>query len=328
MEFRTVIKTQPEKGLISHATHMMLLGSCFSDSIGQRLKENLFNVCVNPFGTLYNAASIATVTERIVSGTPFTEQELIDNGHIFGSWLSHSSLGSSSAEKALAKLNEALCEGRRALASADFVIITLGTSYVFSLRSGGQIVANCHKFPADTFVRSRLSVTETTEWIERIIAAVRQLSPQSRFIFTVSPIRHTADGLHGNQLSKATLLLAIDEACRCHPDGACLYFPAYEALMDDLRDYRFYDADMKHPSAVAADYIYNLFSETYFSDVTQKLAKEARALTRRMAHRPLTDDSESISKFRNITGIMADDLLHRNPELADAIHRFIKSIES
>lgn len=328
MEFRTVIKPRPEKGLISHGTRMVLFGSCFSDSIGSRLKENLFSVCVNPFGTLYNAASIATVVERIATGELFSETELIDNGHIFGSWLSHSSLGSVSPEKALAKLNDALGEARGALQSADFVIITLGTSYVFSLRYTGQIVANCHKFPADTFVRSRLDVRATVEWIERIIKAIRQLSPHSRFIFTVSPIRHTADGLHGNQLSKATILLAIDEICHTHADGMCLYFPAYEALIDDLRDYRFYDADMKHPSPLAADYIYALFSDTYFSDATQKLAKEARALTKRLSHRPLSDDTESLSQFRNITGIMANDLLRRNPELTDAIRRFIKTFES
>lgn len=327
MEFRTVIKPDVNKGLISHASRMVMLGSCFSDSIGNKLKENLFNVCVNPFGTLYNAASIASVIERIANPVPFSEKDLIVNGNLYCSWLSHSSLSSSSPSKAVEMLNLALDNARKSFEVADIVIITLGTSYVFNLKENGLTVANCHKFPANIFERTKLSVDETVNWIKRIIAAVHSLSAKAKLIFTVSPIRHTADGLHGNQISKATMLLAIDRICHTHSD-TCSYFPAYEALIDDLRDYRFYDSDMKHPSSVAVDYIYNLFSDAFFNESTKQLEKEARSLTKRLTHKMLTDDNLTISQFNNKTALLTEALLQRNPEITEALQRFTKTIES
>lgn len=324
MKFRTTVSPLSHQGTISHSSPMLMLGSCFADSVGRKLEQELFDVLVNPFGTLYNPASIAAVTRFLASGETFTHKQLMQSGNLHGSWLAHSSLSSSNAETALVRLNRAAQTSREFIPTASHAVITLGTAYVFSLRSTGEIVANCHKRPATEFTRTLLTVDQCAEAILSAIANLTAMSPDMNFIFTVSPIRHTADGLHGNQISKATLLLAIEKVCDANP-GRCTYFPAYEIMLDDLRDYRFYDSDMKHPSPLAVDYIYSLFAESYFSGQTIELACESAKLTRRLSHRHMTDDSASIDQFNESTLTYARQLLSRHPELGRAIKRFFKT---
>lgn len=324
MQFRTEISPLENlRGLIDHNSGILLLGSCFADSVGDLLRRDLFNVTVNPFGPLYNPLSIDRIVDRIVNGEDFTAADLFSDGHLFRSYLCHTLLTSTDPELMVSNLNDRLRMCRLTLASANpVIIITLGSAWVYRLKETGEVVANCHKQPARLFSHSMISLSEAIESLSHTVAMLRSASPNCKLIFTVSPIRHTAYGLHGNQLSKATLLLAENEIC-CSPDfGDCIYFPSYEAVIDDLRDYRFYASDMKHPSDVAVDYIYDLFTRSFFTDATIETARAARSLTRRLDHRMTGNDPEAQKKFINDTRQAADNLLQSHPELADALTKY------
>lgn len=287
MDFRTVVKPlEHHSGLIAHDTGIFMLGSCFTDNIGRRLTDALFPVCANPFGTLYNPASIHRIVERIVSGTPFTEADIFTHGRMNHSFLCHSSLSSVDAAGMLRNLNSRLEHSRRCLLEANTLIITLGTSWIYRLVSTGEVVANCHKLPAAVFHRELLTVDDVERLLNDTLRMVKDINRDITTILTVSPIRHLADGAHGNQASKSTLLLAIDQLTQEFKDTS-LYFPAYEIMMDDLRDYRFYAADMLHPSPVAVAYIYDKFCESFMTQATVMKALQAEREARRASHRPL-----------------------------------------
>ncbi|MDE5912073.1 MAG: GSCFA domain-containing protein [Muribaculaceae bacterium] len=278
MNFRTALQV-PTGTEITHRDRLLMLGSCFSTEVGARLLRDGFNTTVNPTGTLYNPMSVAKTIGLLESCTPILPGHLFENQGLWRSFDHHSSLSDPDRDKALEKINSAITAGHKALQEATHVFVTFGTAWVFELPEGG-IVCNCHKLPPRNFIRRRVTVNEIVgTW-----TPILRRHPDKHFTFTVSPIRHTADGLHGNQLSKSTLLLAVDELCA---GGAAEYFPAYEALIDDLRDYRFYAADMKHPSDVAVDYVYSLFASARFSQSTMTRAAEAARASRRAAHRPL-----------------------------------------
>lgn len=279
-------------------------------------------VCINPFGTVYNPSSIASQIARITADTAFTADDLFFASGSYHSFMAHSSLSSTDSDTALLQLNNALTEAHAFIKDASVAIVTLGTAMVYRHRDTGAPVANCHKLPADRFTSTMLSVTQISEELESIRESFLNLSPSIKMIFTVSPIRYVSYGLHENQISKASLLLGVEEICRTHSDD-CFYFPSYETVIDDLRDYRFYESDMKHPSATAADYIYDVFSRSYYNVKTQEMALKCRKLTRRLAHRPLTDNQEAIKIFRSATDSMASDLLSAYPELADAMQTYM-----
>ena len=271
--FRTVL--EPVRGVAQIGTkdRITMLGSCFTDNVGSRLATDGFDVAINSMGILFNPASIAAVVSRALAGRPYTMADLCEHCGVWHCLELESRRQSADADALLSQLNSDFEAFARRLVETDVLIITFGTAWVFEYVPTGKIVGNCHKLDSRLFSRRRLSVDEIVEmWLP--------LLSDCRTIFTVSPIRHLADGLHGNQLSKATLQLSIDAL------GA-EYFPAYEAVLDDLRDYRFYDADMKHPSAVAVDYIYSLFTDTYFTKDVMARALESRRCALRSNHRPI-----------------------------------------
>ena len=236
---------------------VVVLGSCFADNVGERLSHAGFDVCCNPFGTLYNPVSVADAIARLDSGAPFTGDDCVEMGAGAGlmcSFSHHTSFARREAAEFLAHANECLSEACRRWKDARKVIITLGTVYVFT--HGGRVVFNCLKRPASEFVRKPLALDEVTSVLDRIVTS----HPDKEFIFTVSPIRHMADGAHGNQLSKSALLLAEEAVAASHAPRCC-YFPAYEILLDELRDYRFYAEDMVHPSQQAVAYIWERFCD-------------------------------------------------------------------
>lgn len=278
MKFRTELNVG--RGVpVSHSHRLLMLGSCFTDEVGARLVRDGFNATVNPTGTLYNPLSVARTLQLLEAGKQYGADELFENQGLWRSFDHHSSLADADPAVALAKINDAMARGAEALAEATHLVVTLGTAWVFELPDG-RTVCNCHKLPASRFVRRRLSVDEIVDAWSPLL---QRYSSRCQFIFTVSPIRHTADGLHGNQLSKATLLLAIDRLAELY---GVEYFPAYEALVDDLRDYRFYAADMKHPSEVAVDYVYSLFAASHFTADTLREAEACRRRWLAAAHRP------------------------------------------
>ena len=242
---------------VSPDDKICVLGSCFADNIGEKMAELGFNACVNPFGTLYNPVSVCNSVSRLSSGIPFTEDECVEMGSGAGlvcSFSHHTSFARSTAEEFLDHANTSLAAASKAWNEAGKVIITLGTAWCFEYIPTGEIVSNCLKIDQKLFRRKRLSVQETSVLLRNLVGR----NPGKEFIFTVSPIRHLKDGAHGNQLSKSILILAIEDVCNAFPER-CEYFPAYEILLDELRDYRFYAEDLVHPSQQAVSLIWNRF---------------------------------------------------------------------
>ena len=283
---------------ISHKSRLMLIGSCFAGNIGTALLDRKFNVDVNPFGVQYNPLSIATVLSRIVEGVPFCSNspELFEHNGQWHSILHHSDFSRNSKEKIIDSINERLLRAHKSIGACDTIIITLGTAYAYTRKSDNAVVGNCHKLPGSCFTRSLLGIEEITERLSAVMQYVIALNPKVKFIFTVSPIRHLRDGANDNQKSKATLLLAVDRIAQIFPENTA-YFPSYEIMMDELRDYRFYADDMLHPSAKAIEYIWECFDKCYFSDATRALNARTREIARGLAHRPFNPKSDSYKQF-------------------------------
>ena len=295
MNFRTQVELPERQTEIRHSEQIMLFGSCFAENIGNLLLENKFRCDVNPFGILYNPLSIAEALAQLMEGKMYTESDLFQANGLWHSWMHHGDFSASTSRECLERINARLSKASEALASTDWLMVTFGTSYVYLHREAKFVVGNCHKMPEKTFERSMPNVSAFVEKWQGVLEKLRRVNPKLKVLFTVSPIRHAKDGMHGNQLSKATLLLAVDEICRTCPD--CHYFPSYEIVMDELRDYRFYADDMLHPSAKAVEYIWECFCRCYFSDETQAVMKEWADIRRGISHRPFNPHSEAYREF-------------------------------
>ena len=257
LKLQTPVPVGRSRVEVSPDDKICVLGSCFADNIGDKMAELGFNACVNPFGTLYNPVSVCNSVSRLASGIPFTEDECVEMGSGAGlvcSFSHHTSFARSTAEEFLDHANTSLAAASKAWNEAGKVIITLGTAWCFEYIPTGEIVSNCLKIDQKLFRRKRLSVQETSVLLRNLVGR----NPGKEFIFTVSPIRHMKDGAHGNQLSKSILILAVEDVCNAFPER-CEYFPAYEILLDELRDYRFYAEDLVHPSQQAVSLIWNRF---------------------------------------------------------------------
>lgn len=281
MKFRTEIEIPAKQPInIEHDSGIVMLGSCFTDNIGEMLEKDGFDVVHNPMGTLYNPASLAQALSLAMnSGSRHLtiKQDTLGIWHCLDFATKYTHIDKDILIK---KVNADLDLMANKIKTCATVIITLGTAYVFKL-ANDIIVGNCHKFPASEFTRVKLSVAEIEQYLHKIISLI---PTDKNIIFTVSPIRHTADTLHGNQISKATLQLSIDGLLD-HP--RILYFPSYEIMLDDLRDYRFYADDLKHPSTMAVEYIYEIFCKYYMTDKTINKAMTCRKESKRAAHRPI-----------------------------------------
>ena len=288
IKLQTPVNDEKCQSGISYSDKIMMLGSCFTDNIGRQLENFGFDVCINPFGTLYNPVSILQSVRRLISEEPFTEEDCIDMGAGSGlicSFSHHTSFARKDRETFLEDACRSLEEARRYFRECNKLIITLGTSWCFRHIERDLIVSNCLKRPAQEFTRKRLSLTETAEALSEIITICRdgRGGASKDIIFTVSPIRHFKDGAHGNQISKATLLLGIEEVL----SEGCAYFPAYEIVMDELRDYRFYAEDMCHPSQQTIDYIRERFLDWALAKEERLQLEENIRSYRRSCHRPL-----------------------------------------
>lgn len=286
LKLQTPVPVGKSKVEVSPDDRIFVIGSCFADNIGERMTELGFDVCANPFGTLYNPVSVCNSVSRLASAVPFSEDECVEMGAGAGlvcSFSHHTSFARSTAEDFLANANSSLATASKAWKEARKVIITLGTAWCFEYIPSGEIVSNCLKIDQKLFRRKRLTVRETAILLRNLV----EKNPGKEFIFTVSPIRHMKDGAHGNQLSKSILLLAIEEVCDAFPDR-CEYFPAYEILLDELRDYRFYADDLVHPSQQAVAHIWNRFVEfavpPSFHAELEARWKESRRLHHRNIH--------------------------------------------
>ena len=289
---------------VGYADSIMLLGSCFADGMGQRLTAAKFRCDVNPFGTLYNPFSITKALRRIMSGHEYGERDLVQYGGLWHSMMHHGSFSTADRDGTLHLINNRLVKAHDGLHDVSLLILTLGSAWVYSVNDDGAdtglaqgtVVGNCHKMPESWFCRRRLTVEEIVADCTSLFDELFASMPRLRVLLTVSPIRHVRDGLHGNQLSKATLLLAIDELSRRHA-GRVYYFPAYEILNDELRDYRFYADDMVHPSAMASDYVWQRFCEHCLAKDAQEAMRNVNKIEKMMSHRPLHPEGDEYRTF-------------------------------
>ena len=278
MKLYTSVDIASSARQIRYGDKILLLGSCFADNIGAKFAEHYFQATVNPFGTLYNPASIAAAITNVGNS------QLVEHNGLWHSMMHHGAFSGTDKEEVLTRCEQSRELLQRALMEASTVVVTFGTAWVYEM--GGQVVANCHKLPANRFTRRCLTVNEIVEMWQPIVASM----PDKHWIFTVSPIRHVKDGLHANQISKAILLQAVDQLGQS-------YFPSYEIMMDELRDYRFYAEDMVHPSAVAVEYIWQRFVDTYMNKDTQTEMRVLNQLWRDNQHRMLHPDTDEARTF-------------------------------
>ncbi len=285
MRFRTEIERVRPLGLMDHGTPIVLLGSCFTDEIGQRLENDGFDIVRNPFGPLYNPMSICRCLGRALKRQNYDADDLTTGPRGFHCLDYATRFSDPDADGLVDLLNGTLGSLSDALDRKPVVILTLGSAFIYRYARTGEVVGNCHKFPASEFDRSLASPDEIVAVLAKAMELLKDKGIE-HVILTVSPIRHLADGLHGNTLSKSTLMLAVDRITAMFPEMT-EYFPSYEIMLDDLRDYRFYASDMKHPSEVAVDYIYERFSETYFGPATKRAAADAKSRRLAALHRPI-----------------------------------------
>lgn len=286
MKFRTEIEITPLDAKIGYENRVLTLGSCFAAHIAQRLTQARFHVTVNPSGILFNPLSVAAVIRSYASLTPITRNELEFDGEWWYHFGFHGDFSAPEADEALCRMNTARIAGAEALCMADRVILTFGTAWVYEHNE--EVVANCHRRPASEFVRRRLAVAEIVTTFSELISGPLA---GKQIILTVSPVRHLGDGLAGNAASKATLRLAAEELAEKFAN-VC-YFPAYEILTDDLRDYRFYADDLIHPAPQAIAYVWEKFSAAALSDKAQHLLPEIEAIIAAAAHRPRNPQGEA-----------------------------------
>lgn len=314
MNFHTPVECPTHLPRLSHQDHLMLLGSCFASHIGRRLTEAKFACEVNPYGVLYNPLSISTALRELMAGKQYTEEDLYCYRECWHSPMHHGDFSAASVEETLRNINGQSEKARKALDALDCLLLTWGTAWVYEDRDTQRIVGNCHKRPECCFTRRKLSVDEIVndgiDWIGRLL----KLRPHLKILFTVSPIRHVRDGMHANQLSKATLLLAIDALQAYFPEHV-FYFPAYELVLDELRDYRFYADDMVHPSELAIEYVWQHFAESCFSEDTLRIMEECKNISRMLEHKPFHPESEEYKRFLGQIVLKIDRLNEKCPYL-------------
>lgn len=274
----------------------MLLGSCFAENIGKKFSYFKYQATTNPFGIIFNAVSLEKLIRRVVENKKFTENDIFFYNELWHCYEVHSELSNPDKDLFLSHLNSILESTHRHIAALTHCIITLGTSWAYSNIETHEIVANCHKVPQKQFTKELLSIEQTEKSLQNIILLIHSVNPNCHFIFTVSPVRHIKDGFIENTLSKAHLIAAIHKTITHHP-SPITYFPAFEIMMDELRDYRFYAEDMLHPNQTAIDYIWLRFYEHYISESAVKLMEEVDAIQKGLAHRPFNPNTESHQKF-------------------------------
>ena len=283
------------KNLIDYNSKVILLGSCFSDNIGKKLRYHKFQSVLNPFGILFHPKAIESVIKNAITKKEYTEEDVFFFNERWQSFTTHSKLSASSKEEALNQLNQASALINTALKSSTHIIITLGTSSVYRFLASGKIVANCHKVPQHKFKKELLPITEINKSLSSIISLVRKVNPNINFIFTISPVRHLRDGFIENQQSKSHLISALHQIIKIQKN--IFYFPSYEIMMDELRDYRFYKEDMIHPNQIAINYIWEKFYENWLSDEAIDLKKQVIKIQRGLEHKPFNTDSNEYREF-------------------------------
>ena len=293
--FRTVLPIPISDIRVNHQENILGIGSCFVKNIGDLLRTYKFPCLLNPLGILYNPISIQQSIELLLNDTTFTTDDLVENQGVWYSFAHHGSFSHPQATAILSQINQSLAQARTHLQTTKILLITLGTASVFVHKHTGKVVANCHKFPANHFEKKQLTVEQVQSALKDCLVKVKDNHPQISVILTLSPVRHIRDGLLESQRSKATLLLAIAQVEQ--ELSYVNYFPAYELVMDDLRDYRFYESDLIHPNQQAITYIWEAFKKTYCSDSSLQLLAAITKILRASQHRPFHSTTPAHQRF-------------------------------
>ena len=293
--YRTVLK--PENlDSIDHSKKIVMIGSCFSENIGEKLISRKFNVNLNPFGILYHPLAISAAIKRMIESKPFNSDDLKFENDRYISFYHHGKFNHTDQQTILNNINDAFERGRKQLLKADYLFITWGTAYGYSHKeSDSSIVANCHKIPANQFNKKLLQPDEIIKEYQQLFNRLIEISPDFKIIITVSPVKHLKDGLIDNNISKSILLFAANQLKSSVKNTS--YFPAYELVHDDLRDYRFYAKDMAHPSQEAVEYIWDFFKKTYWNESTLSLNNKIEDILNAIQHRPLHPENKAHQVF-------------------------------
>ncbi|MGL5913724.1 MAG: GSCFA domain-containing protein [Bacteroidales bacterium] len=280
---------------IDYHHKMLFIGSCFANSMAERMQVRKFSVGYNPFGVLYNPKSIANAIERMSERIVLTEGDLNYEHNLWFSYTHHSKFSHANKSECLRRINQSVQKGAWALRTADFLLITLGSAIVYQHKVRGEIVANCHKSLKANFEVQLLSVKEVHNALEHILQTAHKINPSLRIIFTVSPIRYSLADMHQNQISKASLLLGLHDFLQRHSE--CFYFPAYEIMLDELRDYRFYKADMQHPNDIAVEHIWQKFVQIAIAPTSLTHMKKIESMLAVKQHHPFNPSSPDYAEL-------------------------------
>lgn len=306
MNFRTKIPLKPSANKIDYNSKVVLLGSCFAENIGEKLDYFKFQTLQNPFGILFHPLAIERLIENAVRKKQYSDEDVFSNNGLWHCFDTHSRLSDSSKVNVLKQVNQAVLDSHSFLKEATHLIITLGTSWVYTHKASGKVVTNCHKVPQNEFEKQLLSIQQITESLTRIIQLVHALNTDAQIIFTVSPVRHIKDGFIENTLSKSHLISAVHQvlsskASYTEPVEAqsesLHYFPSYEIQLDELRDYRFYKEDMLHPNDLAVTYIWERFVSVWMVDLVKDTMKNVDIIQKGLAHKPFNPESKAHEQF-------------------------------
>ena len=299
MEFRTTLHPFSLPFEIDLKDSLFFIGSCFAENVSQRFSSKKFGVTSNPFGTLYNPLSISLALNHIANKKDYDSSTQIKNQGIYYSWLHHGSLAALSSEELLKKTNNINLENFEKLQKCSYLFITLGSAWAYKHKKTGLITANCHKVAADQFEKVFINCDEIVKSFENSIQAIKKINHQVKIVLTVSPVRHIRDGLIQNNRSKAELIQAVHKLCDAH--NLCYYLPVYEWVIDDLRDYRFYEKDLVHPNNMAQDYIWENIDDLFFTEHTKGHLKRINNFISGLEHKAFNPNSEEhISFLKNL----------------------------
>lgn len=314
MNFYTTVELPADLPRLTHADRLMLLGSCFATNIGTRLVDAKFRCDINPYGVLYNPLSISATLREILAGKVYNADQLFLFKGLWNSPMHHGSFSSPDLEETLGHINERIEKAHKDMPLLNYLLLTFGSAWVYESKGTGRVVANCRKQPESCFTRRMLSVEEIVLDYTSLFSELLAYNPGLKVILTVSPIRHIRDGMHANALSKATLLLAIEQLRTTFPEHI-FYFPAYELLIDELRDYRFYAEDMVHPSEVAVRYVWERFVQSCISADALQIIEESENIRKALSHRPFHSESDEYKRFLEQIVLKIDRLNGKYPYL-------------
>ena len=296
MNFHLSFSVTPFEQKIDYTQKCLFIGSCFAENIGEMMQKYKLTTLVNPHGVLYNPSSIAAALNRYISNTPLQEQELFYANECWNSWEHHSRLSGINKNECLATINKSISTAHTFIKKAEWLFITFGSAYVYQHNRNGHLVGNCHKVPQKEFTKLLLDTVPIVEEYVQLIQNLKNINPNLKIIFTVSPVRYIRDGITENTLSKARLIEAVHQLVQSTDNT--YYFPAYELIMDDLRDYRFYKADLVHPNEQAIAYVFDKLMHSTLSEETKILYEKVKSIVNATQHKPFNEATEAYKKFK------------------------------